>query len=465
MMLARRAVILLALATCLNAQAQDPKISDFAHRVNLVATPGLNVVELNEAIYRAARTADLRDLRVFNGNREALPLAPLPLPDIGAGPASEVRLVPLAAEPQARDRALADFALRIERNGARSVIELTPAGPAPAPVDDIGGYLLDLRPHEHMDGELKLQFAAYAEDFSGRIELLGSDDLFAWRPLASGPLVRNRRLGGTIERNSFAVRTLPPFVRVAWSGSKAPQIGAALFVARGTRPALPRAVLTVAPGDSTNSWLVDVPIGLPIVRVHVRAPRDNVSLRVQLLRYEESDAPIPARVHLDPRRVPKRWIAEGVHEVFRVYRDGQWTENPPFRLAAHTTQLRIDAVVGSFGDALPVVEAEWQPQRYLIAMREPPPYVLAIGSADSDLPRGPTLVPRSVLPGDDQAGVRLPVARLEVAPPAAEQAQRIARDASWSRYVLWSALLLAVVALSSMAWRIAQQLRARKTPD
>lgn len=461
-----RLAILLALIVCLNAQAGAPRLDDFAYRVNVAAQPGLNALELNEAILRAARTANLLDLRVFNGAGEALPMAPLRLPDVAPGPASELRTVPLPAQTKARDKVLSDFALRIERLGAGAVIELTTADPVSAPGEAVGGYLLDLRLHENMDGEIRLQFARDADDYSGRIDLLGSDDLVAWRPLASGSLVRNRQLGDTIERNSFPVGKLPPFVRVAWRDARAPQLGGAVFVARGAQPIWPRAVLAVTRGDSAESWLVAVPVGLPVARLHLRAPGDNVSMRVRVFRYDMREVDPPAQVHLHPRRAPQPWIDVGTHEVFRVYRDGKWVENSPFPLAHRTTRLRIDSVGGNVGDAPPIVEAEWQPQRYLVAVRAPAPYVLAVGSAESDPQPGPTLDPRSVLP-DDAAGLRLPVARLEAAPAAAQPAEHALRGAhdAWLRYVLWGMLLLAVVALSLMAWRIAEQLRAQGRAD
>lgn len=463
-----RLAIFLALAGCLNAQAGTPRMDDFAYRVSAAAQPGLNAVELNEAILRAARTTDLRDLRIFNGAGEALPMAPLRSPDVAPGPARELRMVPLPAQTNARDKVLSDFALRIERLGAGAVIELTTADPGSTPGEALGGYLLDLRPHENMDGEIRLQFARDADDYSGRIDLLGSDDLVVWRPLASGSLVRNRQLGDTIERNSFPVRKLPPFVRVAWSEADAPRLGGAAFITRGAQPIWPRAVLTVTRGDSAESWVVAVPVGLPVARLHIRAPGDNVSMRVRVFRYDMREKGPPAHVHLHPRRAPQPWIDVGTHEVFRVYRDGKWVENPPFPLAVRTTWLRIVSIGGSVGDAPPIVEAEWQPQRYLVAVRAPAPYVLAVGSPDSDPQPGPTLDPRSVLPDDDPAGLRLPVARLEAAPVAApqpaEQSLRGPHDA-WLGYVLWGVLLLTVIALSLMAWRIAEQLRAQRRAD
>ena len=84
-------------------------------------------------------------------------------------------------------------------------------------------------PLKDRKGRVVLAFAPSAADYAGRVELLGSDDLVNWRALASGPLAHERRLGDVIERNRFEVQAPPSFLRVAWNGSAAPQIGAARF--------------------------------------------------------------------------------------------------------------------------------------------------------------------------------------------------------------------------------------------
>jgi len=451
------------------ARAEAPQ--DFAYRVEVGATPGLNVITLSEAVYRAAQTADLRDLRIFNGKGEALPLTPLPAPKAAPGPTHELRMVPLPGQVQARDKVLADFALRIEREGTRSVIELAPIAPQAAAAEETGGYLLDLRPHRDVDGELVLRFATDAPDFTGRIEFFGSDDLYVWRPITSGALVRNRQLGDTIERTVFPVGRVAPFMRLGWTNTRAPRLEGAQLVERGTAPALPRTTLAVARAEAAASWFVDVPQALPVVLLRVRAPQDNVVVRVRVFRYDDRDPRPRARLSLHARRAPEHWIAEGgPRDVFRLNRDGQWIESPPFALSARTTQLRIDAIDSAgFTEAPPIVEAEWLPQRYMFAASEPGPYLLAIGNDSGDLKPGPTLDARNVLPQDDAAGTRLPVAQWVTATTSGttdpQRAQRIAREASWSRYVLWGVLLAAVVALALMAWAIAAQIkRGRPAP-
>jgi len=459
-------VALIALVLAAHAETPD----DFAYRAALQATPGLNVINLTEPVFRAAQTSDLRDLRVFNAKGESMPLARLPAARIEPGPAHDLKMVPLPAQAQARDKALADFKLRIERDGERSVIEVTPApgrttpSESASPLEQIGGYLIDLRQLRDLDGMMVLHFSADAPDFTGRIEILGSDDLYAWRPIVSGPLVRNRQLGDTIEHNRFVIHRAPPFVRIGWNGAAAPRIETAELVENGKAAPPPSIELTVTRAESGNSWFVDVPPALPIAVVRIRPALDNVSVRVRVFRHDEVGVPRTVRRGLLARRAPEHWVAEHDLDVFRLKRGEQWVESSWFTLSGPTTQLRIDAPASSgLGETLPIVEALWLPRRYLVAINEPGPYVLAVGNDTSDLKPAPALDVRSVLPQDDAAASHLPVALLEEKPfaanAAASETQRIAREASWSRYLLWGALLAAVAALAFMAMRIATQLK------
>lgn len=480
----KREVVALGVVVFL-ASAGDPAWAQeevtYRAAIATAQTDGLHALELTEAVYRASRYADLRDLRIVNSAGTALPLAalpPAPRATAHTGASSELRLVTLPGQPQQRERTLQDFALRVEKEGERAVIEINPVNvpSAPGKADDaIGGYLADLRAHRDRRGDLVLEFAADAPDFAAPVSILGSEDFVQWQPLASGALVRNRQFGDTIERVTFPLSRVPSFIRVAWDGAP-PRLNGARFVERtaAAAPLLPRATLAVARGETANSYYVDVPIALPIVRLHIRISQPNVLALVRVYRYldqGEQAGRLPAnsrlrdRIHLRSGRQPERWVPEGPpRPVFNLSRDGKPAEGEPLMLSARTTQLRIEAVEGtSLGDALPVVEAEWQPVRYAFLARTPGPYALAISAATNPAP-GPQLDTRAVLPADDAPGTRLPLARLtEQALSGGEsgrdRAERIARAAAWSRYLLWGVLLLAVLALAVMAWRIATQLR------
>ncbi|HVE88060.1 MAG TPA: DUF3999 family protein, partial [Burkholderiaceae bacterium] len=325
-------VAILAACTCAaaDAVAQTPGSADFAVRLPLTTSgAGLHVVEFPEAVYRAAQSRDLADLRIFNALDQALPIAfvAAPAPVAPDAIAVDLRIARLPVETEARELLLRTFALRVERDRERSVVEIGPlpaatAAASPA-LSGAGGYLIDARSLKKLKGRLVLSFATSAEDYADRVEILGSDDLVFWRPLASGPLARSRSLGDIIERNRFALERPPAFLRVAWKSKEAPDIERAQFVEDiAASVTLPRAQLTAVLSDDRRSLTVDVPEALPITRVFVRMPEINRVVRAQVYRHDAAPAPRARRVPVGPRRAEERWQPIGHVEAFRVLREG-----------------------------------------------------------------------------------------------------------------------------------------------
>jgi hypothetical protein len=469
MSLRSRVAVVLALLIALPTSAVESlRPGDFAVQMplTLAGPDGLHVIELTEAVYRAAASRSLADLRVFNARGEALPLAVLPIvaPDPPAAVPIELTMVPLPAQPDARESALKAYAMRIKRDAGRTVVEIASIETNDRSPVEIGGYLIDARRAKDLKGRLMLAFGAEAPDFAARVDILGSDDLVNWRVLTRGPLARNQKLGDLIERAGFELARPPSFLRVQWSAVPAPAlVGAQFSEHRASVVNLPRLALSVAvDGGSRGSFLVDVPRALPIERLFFHAPQLNESFRLQV--YRQADAHTPrARFGFANRRARDQWVPLGSIEVFRVARDGIEVEGQPLVFTVPTDRLRLDPDTTLHG-APPIVEAEWRPARIAFAARAPGPYLLAIGHRDAT--PGPALDLRSILPETDRAGTRLPVARImsgsadQLASQAAAQQRlhRIVNEARWSRYLLWAVLLLAVGGLAWMALRLWRQM-------
>ena len=462
-------------ASCLWATAvgaaQTPRSADFALRLPLTtAGDGLHVIELPESVYRAAQTRNLADLRIFNAEEQALPIAfvPAPAPVAPVTTAVDLRLARLPLQSDARDSLLRSFALRVERDRERAVVEIGPVPPPSAASDEpsIGGYLIDARPLKDLKGRLVLTFSSEAVDYAGRVDVLGSDDLVFWRPLTSGALSRSRSLGDVIERNRFELERPPAFLRVSWTSKSAPDLDRAHFVEHiAPSVTLPRARLTATLSDDGRHLYVDVPEALPITRVLVRVPELNRFVRAQVYRHDAAPSLRARRHAIGPRRTEEQWQLIGAVEAFRVLRDGVEVEGAALTLPAATDRLRFDFAMPLDG-AVPTIEAEWRPARAVFAARAPGPYQLAVGLADATV--GPALDVRSMLAADDPAATRLPVATVALSGDAVtsqqQRAQRIASEARWSRYLLWGVLALAVLGLAWMAWRLSSQLRQRPLP-
>ena len=148
-------------------------------------------------------------------------------------------------------------------------------------------------------------------------------------------------------------------------------------------------------------------------------------------------------------------------------RDGTELQGEPLRFSGNTDRLRLHWIGPPANP--PAVDAEWRPARIAFVARAPGPYFLAIGNTKAE--PGQALDLATVLQGTDRSGTGLPVARVtlgnveQLAAQAVGQqrAQQIAKEAGWSRFVLWAVLLAAVAAMAWMAWRLSLQLR-RQTP-
>lgn len=447
------------------AMAQAPGSADFAlHLPVKTSGDGLHVLELPEAVYRSAQAPDLADLRIFNALDQALPIAfvPPPAPVAPAAIAIDLRMARLPAESAARESMLRAFALRFERDRERAVVEIGPLPHATnaAATPSLGGYLIDARPLKDLKGRLVLSFASAADDYAGRVEIAGSNDLVSWRPLASGPLARSRRLGELIERNEFALNRPPAFIRIGWSSTDAPDIERVHFLEDvAASVTLPRAQLGSTLSADRRSLYVEVPEALPITRFLIRVPELNRVITAQVYRHDAAPSQKVRRIGIGPRRTEEHWRPVGSVEAFRVLREGVEIEGAPLVLPARTDRLRFDFPAPLDG-ATPTIEAEWRPGRLVFAARAPGPYVLVAGRRDTPFGRG--LDARSVLAADDPAGARLPIAIVEADSSITAQqlrTQRIASEAQWSRYLLWGVLAIAITALAWMAWRLSGQLR------
>ncbi len=464
----------LAFLGAVAADGRDLSAADFDWHASLATerSEGLHQLQLGQGALLAATESGLRDVRIFNANGEALPMTQLPAgaPATEHGAPVELHMAPLPNSPQAQQSALAEYAVRWVRDRERTTLEIGTGAPKPDQAREPGGYLLDLRPLKDKQGELKLHFAGDAPDYANTATISGSDDLVSWRPLASGPLARNRQLGdAVVERSTFDLHHSPAFARVQWPAGAAPKLDGASFREQLPAPVAPapRTALALAPLRDAR-WLIDVPVGLPLTRLMIHVTQPNQALRVELL-CPPYGTVLPDRRHLlqqlSSRSPSEPWFACARDiEVFKVDRAGEWVENAPIAIPGRPTRLLLRVVdPKEYRGPAPSVEAEWLPVRVAFLARAPGPYQLAAGHEGAE--EGPRLDLAGMLPRDDPAGAHLPLAQVaQVAPADAAQdatrATQFARTQARWRWSLWAVLLLAVVALAALAWRLARSIRS-----
>ena len=174
----------LALAAALPAMAQSPAEFRFDAPVAVSGADALNRVTLPFEAYRDARP-DLADLRLFNAQGEALPIA-------FAGEPAAVReepksvalpIFPISAqEARAVGQGALDVTVRSDASGTIVSVHGRPAGrPAPART---AAWLVDASAFKSPLRALTLAWDVHAGTEVVKVNVVASDDLRAWRCVA-----------------------------------------------------------------------------------------------------------------------------------------------------------------------------------------------------------------------------------------------------------------------------------------
>ncbi|MDX1722201.1 MAG: DUF3999 domain-containing protein [Pseudomonas sp.] len=403
-------------------------------------------LELPMALHMAARHADLRDLRVFNGAGEAQAYA------LSLGSArqretqqdSAVKWFPLRGPLHAEQSP----SVRVQRSTGGTLVEVLGDDGARADAEVLRGWLLDTSAIKAPLHKLILDWRAEHEGFQ-RFSIEASDDLQHWRAWGDGQIAR---LSFADERIDQREVRLPGqsarYLRLLWSSPRqAPQLLSARLLSAGSdRPAPLSWSADLSPSSAkAGEYRWDLPLALPLQRVRVELAEANTLAPVSVTGRREG------QVQWQP-------LARGL--LYRLPQDGQEVLQDELELyGAPVQQLRVqvDERGGGLGSAAPSIRVGIRATQVVFLARSTPPYVLAIGKAAGSAASLPL---STLIPGyDDQRLADLGVATaiatplLEVA-AGAEQAP----DRDWQRLGLWAVLLAGVGLLVLMAWSL---LRAR----
>ncbi|MDA7084804.1 DUF3999 domain-containing protein [Pseudomonas sp. SA3-5] len=399
-------------------------------------------LELPMAVHMAARYADLRDLRVFNGAGEVQAYALT----LGSARQHEtqqdtaVKWFPLRGPLNAEQSP----AVRVQRSSGGTLVEVLADDASHADQQVLRGWLLDASAIEAPLQQLTLDWRAEHEGFQ-RFSIEASDDLQHWRAWGDGQIAR---LSFADERIDQREVKLPDqsarYLRLLWSSPRqAPQLlSARLLSARRDRLAAPlswSAALSPSSAE-VGEYRWELPLALPLQR----------------LRVELAEANSLAPVSVTGRREGKvQWqpLARGL--LYRLPQDGQEVLHNELELHGAPVQqlrLQVDERGGGLGSAAPTIRVAIRATQLVFLARGKPPYVLAIGKATG---AAASLPLSTLIPGyDDKRLAALGVATAAEAPlrEAADAGQVAGWD--WKRLGLWAVLLAGVGLLVLMAWSL-----------
>lgn len=366
-------MIVLPMVAALAAAAPAP--GDFAYSwpLALAGDEGAHRVELTEEVYRRVLRADLADVVAFDAQGRPVPFGPVPLPP--GAPRELVRgtvALPWFRVPHEAGAPVEEWIdLHLERGPDGRLAPVVHAGVvAAAPVEDL---ILDAGGAAGGIDAIELALdAAAAGALSTRVDVLASDDLDAWRVVASAqPLVSLEHQGRRLERRRIELPGIDAeylLLRRAEGTGPLPVAGVTAHTAEyapgvpaGARQALePRAVQTGEPG------VFDYDTGgpFPIERAQVVLAQLN---SVAQVRVESRAAPDAA------------WVPRAATTAFRLRASGAEIENLADDVERTRDRYWRIATTPPASEP-PKLVLGWRADAFVLLAQGTPPYRIAAGS-------------------------------------------------------------------------------------
>lgn len=433
-------VVSLILAWAAAAQAEEG-LQDYRQHLPLTLSgegPWYRV-ELPMAVYYAAEHGDLRDMRVFNGQGQAMAYALLPGQRESRDEEQEhgVRWFPLYGDTEQGGVPR----LRVQRNTDGTLIELSDEQPTQTQ-RQLRGWLLDASAIDAPLVRLNLNWSGGEEGFQ-RFTIEASDDLQHWRSWGDGQVARLSFADERIDQRQVELPGEPArYLRLLWrSPQQAPQLD--VVTLRSRRQASSPAPLVwseplegKAGADEHYQW--QLPQALPLERLRIALDEPNTLAPVWFTARTREQEPWQA-------------LASGV--FYRLPQEGREARQDELALPGWPVRqlsLRVDARGGGLGSQAPRLQLAVRATQLVFLARGEPPYQLALGRAGAGSAALPitTLIPGyqperlAALPKAEVA-----VDALQVSAPAASAAA----PRNWQRWGLWALLLVGVAMLALMA--------------
>ena len=445
-MITRLTAVLVLVLFCSSATLAQERPDDYAVQLPLTLSgegPWYRL-EVPMALHLAARYGDLRDLRVFNAEGQALAYALL----AGQVEAHErqqeqrVKAFPLYAE--AGDNPAAPR-VRVERSSTGTLIELMDEADAAAKPTLLRGWLLDASAVHDPLVALQLEWATEQEGFQ-RFSIEASDDLQTWQPWGSGQVARLSVDGDVIEQRQVELPGHKTrYLRLLWQNpQQAPQLTTA-SVRSQRHDNLPAPLVWSSPLPAMRNVEGDyqwqLPLALPLERLKIEALEAN------------SLVPVRVSAHRDTKDA---WqpLAQGV--FYRLPDKGVETLQDELPLPGWPVQhvrLQVDARGGGLGLEPPSIKVAVRATQLVFLQRGSPPYRVALGRSGV---QSAALPLATLIPGFEPARLQQlgAAAVVEQTSGVLQQEQADARQGDWKRWGLWLILLLGVGLLALMAFSL-----------
>jgi hypothetical protein len=462
--LAAAALLLVAAA----ASAADP--APYRYRAPIVVRAPAPFVELAlpPAAYGRVEQDELRDLRVVDARGERVPFAVLPSRSTvrTSEQVREATLYPLPARPTSNgvwpspvDVVVEGDRITVHRRGGAASVATAPR--------ESGGWLIDsgaTPAGAPLPRSLRLHWSGPAE-FSVAYRIETSDDLRQWRSGGSGQLMALQSPAGALTQPVVGLGDVPGrFVRLVWAEpAAAPMLtGATVIVAARHEVAVDAArELTFAPSAEPSPAATDTAArralyfdlggALPLLDVDLRFASGTHVAPVRLQGRTRADQP---------------WRELGSGVFYRLERGDDVGTSPAIALPMTVRFLRVvpDERAAALDAASVRLVVHASLASLVVALQGEPPLRLLAGSADAPAGALPVAMVVPQLESERARFGRATLGDFEVDTAAAAAAENAARQARLRPWLLWSVLLVGVVALGALVWRLARSVPATPPP-
>ena len=457
-MLKTLSAVLLSVCLTNAVRADEPQPLaplDFASGVSIEGTntgAPLYRLDLPVSVFSGTAWPDLRDVRVFNNQGEAVPFWMLK-PETQPSRLHKVPLHLFALPPKADTGKGGKVLMRTDRQQIE--IEL--------PGDDQGegkpasaSYLVEAKLDDSQPALRRVHFdwPQGELNWQGRVTILGSNDLADWSYLAAGTLTDLRADKESLRIDEVAL----PTGHAEWKywllrveGNAAPVL-TAVSGQYAERPAEAAAV-TLDMGVrriSATEYEYALPHALPLSALAVTLPADNAI----------------ARVEIATRGAEKEtWNPLGVSTLYRFTGRGEDQTHGNVNADGRVVQaVRIVARGAGWGEGAPGVQALVEPRVIVFNARGQAPFLLAWGARAAG---AAAMGARDPIPGHsaDASILDIPQAwpgtPVKLGGPERLTAQSAAeRHAGKRKLALWIVLVAGAGALAWLALRLLREARA-----
>jgi hypothetical protein len=452
----------LVFAAASNTLANSAK--DFAVQLPIQAASGASVqrLALPASALVAMQRADFGDVRVFNADGQAVPIA-LTSSQQTTRQTRSVELTALPVKSGAADALFGNgFSVSVEsgKDGSKSVrVNESSKAKSTAPAERVVASLFDTRSITESLTAVEVD-ADVPQERPVHISLFSSADLKNWNAVADTVIYRS----AITTANSTALLSFAPtavrnqYLQLRWrvdgGDDQAVVVRSAKLTTQAESQPIARMQLEASAAlASSHELAFALRFAAPVRSIHIQT--------------QDSNALLPVRIQVrDSATQAWRELASTV--VYSLVQNGSAQRNGPVELGAMSSrEFRIEADKKSLGFAKPPrIVLEVDPVEIAFVATGNPPFTLAAARAKAEssfLPLA-SLVP-GYSPGDEKrlalatvvsatespTNAAAPITRIDTPAPATPTADK-------KTWILWGVLALGAFVLAIMAWILIKQM-------